>query len=155
MAVSGPGGPLPTDLEAVAVEVGAALAQDGIVVVTGGLDGVMAAAAQGAQQSGGAVIGLLPGNDPAAGNEYLTTALATGLGQARNALLTRVVDGLIAVGGSWGTLSEIALATRASKPVVCIRGWTVTDADGQAVPLATASTALDAVAQLKAALGWT
>lgn len=154
VAVSGPGGAIAPELDALAAEVGTTLAHAGIVVVTGGLDGVMAAAARGAHDAGGQVIGLLPGDDPAAGNPYLSTALATGLGQARNVLLTRVADGMIAVGGSWGTLSEVALAMRANKPVVWLRGWTIGDADARPVPLVTAATAAEAVAQLTAALGW-
>ena len=97
-----------TRVLATATEVGARLAGAGFVVLTGGLDGVMAAAAHGARSAGGTAIGLLPGADPATGNEHLSVAVPTGLGQARNALLVTAADGLIAVGGSWGTLSEIS-----------------------------------------------
>ncbi|MCW2596842.1 MAG: hypothetical protein JWP39_2730 [Jatrophihabitans sp.] len=153
IAVSGTGGEVADELLELAREVGALLARDGVLVVTGGLDGIMAAAAQGAREAGGEVVGLLPGDRSDGGNEHLSVALATGLGQMRNALLVNAADGLISVGGSWGTLSEIALATRAGKPVVCLRGWTVTDADGRPLPLVVADTAAEAVAVLRNALG--
>jgi uncharacterized protein (TIGR00725 family) len=153
IAVSGTGGEVADELIELAREVGALLARDGVLVVTGGLDGIMAAAAQGAREAGGQVVGLLPGDRSDGGNEHLSVALATGLGQMRNALLVNAADGLISVGGSWGTLSEIALATRAGKPVVCLRGWTVTDADGRPLPLVVADTAAEAVAVLRNALG--
>jgi hypothetical protein len=153
IAVSGTGGEVADELLELAREVGALLARDGVLVVTGGLDGIMAAAAQGAREAGGQVVGLLPGDRSDGGNEHLSVALATGLGQVRNALLVNAADGLISVGGSWGTLSEIALATRAGKPVVCLRGWTVTDADGRPLPLVVADTAAEAVAVLRNALG--
>jgi uncharacterized protein (TIGR00725 family) len=121
-------------------------------VVTGGLDGVMAAAARGARGAGGTVIGLLPGGDRSAAEPDLTAALATGLGELRNALLVQVADGLIAVGGSWGTLSEIALARRTGKPVVCLRGWEIRDEAGAPVPLRTATTPAEAVAWLRSTL---
>ena len=96
------------------------LARGGFVVVNGGLGGVMEAAARGAREGGGIVIGLLPGDDRADANPHLTVAIPTGLGQARNALVVSAADAVVAVGGSWGTLSEIALARRAGKPVVCL-----------------------------------
>ena len=152
VAVSGPGGTVDPTLLALAREVGARLARDGVVVLTGGLDGVMAAAAQGAREAGGVSVGLLPGADAAAGDEYLSVALPTGLGQARNALLVQAADGLISIGGSWGTLSEIALATRARKPVVCVYGWRVSDADGRPQPLVVAGSAAQAVELVQRAL---
>lgn len=148
VAVVGPGSDISDDLAALAHEIGTLLAQRGIVVVTGGLGGVMAAAACGASEAGGLVIGLLPGDDRTDANTDLTVAIPTGLGQARNALVVGAADGVIAVGGSWGTLSEIALARRAGKPVVCLRGWHVFDADDQPVPLVVARSPTEAVEQL-------
>lgn len=153
VAVVGPGDDASAEVCALARQVGLLLAARGAVVITGGLGGVMSAAAHGARDGGGLVIGLLPGADRSAGNEHLTVTIPTGLGQARNAVIVRAADGLVAVGGSWGTLSEIALATRAGKPVVCLRGWTVTDADGRPLPLVVADTAAEAVAVLRNALG--
>lgn len=154
IGVCGPGGAVADTLSDLALEVGALLARDGACVVTGGLDGVMAAAARGAEQHGGQTVGLLPGDDAEAGNEHLSVRIPTGLGQLRNALLVNAVDGLIAIGGSWGTLSEIALAMRAGKPSVCLRGWNITDTAGHPLPLLTADTASEAVAVLRDALQW-
>lgn len=103
--------------------VGGLLAGRRAVVVTGGLGGVMAAASRGAIEAGGTTLGLLPGDDREEGNPYLTVSLPTGLGEMRNALLVRSCDALVAVGGSWGTMSEIALAVRVGVPVVAIGGW--------------------------------
>jgi uncharacterized protein (TIGR00725 family) len=84
---------------------------------------VMEHAARGARDAGGLTIGLLPGVDPAEANPYIDIAIATNLGQGRNAILTRTVDGVIALGGGLGTLSEIALALRAGRPTVGIHTW--------------------------------
>jgi len=88
------------------------------VLLCGGLGGVMAAAARGARQAGGLTVGILPGNDPAAANPDIDVALATGMGEMRNALIVRAAGAIIAIGGGWGTLSEIALARRIETPVV-------------------------------------
>lgn len=104
-------------------ETGAEVALRGGVVVCGGGSGVMEAAAAGARLAGGLTLGILPGNDYCEGNPYLTLAVATGLGEARNAIITRTVDAVIAVGGEYGTLSEIALALKMGKPVVGLKSW--------------------------------
>lgn len=129
---------------AVATEVGRLLAARGCLVVTGGLGGVMAAATTGAEQAGGLTVGFQPGDarDPVSEADVV---IATGLGQLRNLLVVNSADAVIAVGGSWGTLSEIAYASRVGKPVVCIGGWSLTDADGVPIPLETATSADDAV----------
>jgi uncharacterized protein (TIGR00725 family) len=108
---------------AAAEEVGRLLAGRGAVLVCGGLGGVMEAACRGAKAGGGATVGILPGRDRAAANEYVDVAIATGLGEARNALVVRAADVLIAVGGGYGTLSEIALALKSGTPVVGISSW--------------------------------
>jgi uncharacterized protein (TIGR00725 family) len=143
VAVLGPGEAGP-DACVQAREVGRLLAERGAVVFTGGLGGVMAAAAQGAADAGGMAVGLLPGTDRNAGNGS-TVLIPTGLGELRNAMLIRCADSAIAVGGSWGTLSEIALAGRAGKPVVCLGGWSVHDGDGVPLRLVTADSAAEAV----------
>ena len=121
----------------VAYEVGRLLASRAAVVVTGGLGGVMASASRGAASAGGIVIGLLPGADRAAANEWVTVAVPTGLGELRNGLVVRAADALVAVGGGYGTLSEIALALKAGKRVVGIGSWAI---DGvEAVPDAEAA----------------
>jgi uncharacterized protein (TIGR00725 family) len=109
----------------VAYDVGRLLAERGAVVVTGGLGGVMASASRGAASAGGVVVGLLPGLDPSAANEWVTVAIPTGLGELRNGLVVRAADALVAVGGGYGTLSEIALALKAGKLVVGIGTWEI------------------------------
>ena len=107
--------------------VGRLLATRGAVVVCGGLGGVMEAVARGAASAGGTVLGILPGANRSAANEHVTVALATGMGEMRNALVVRSADALIAVGGAYGTLSEIAFALRTGVPVVGIGTWDLDD----------------------------
>ena len=136
LAVVGPGDTDDALVLAAAAEVGRLAAVAGHDVVTGGLGGVMAAAAHGAKLAGARVVGVLPGEDPAAANEWVDEAIATGLGQGRNATLVAMADVVVGVGGSWGTLSEIALARRLGKPVVWLHGWSIEGPDDP-VPLAT------------------
>jgi uncharacterized protein (TIGR00725 family) len=108
-----------------AEQVGRALGQAGAIVVCGGLGGVMEAACRGAQAAGGTTLGILPGSDRSAANPWVNVAVPTGLGEARNALVVRAADALVAVGGEFGTLSEIALALKAGKPVIGVGTWTL------------------------------
>jgi uncharacterized protein (TIGR00725 family) len=103
--------------------VGRLVAERGATVVCGGLSGVMEAAARGATEAGGTVIGILPDEDRQRQNEYLTYSVATGAGQARNLAVVCSGDVVIAVGGEYGTLSEIGLARKAGRPVVVLEGW--------------------------------
>lgn len=122
VAVSGPGDA--TDDEArIAEEVGRRLVERGAVVVCGGLGGVMDAAARGARAAGGLAIGILPGDARSGSSPHLTAAIPTGMGEARNALLVRAADAVIAISGEFGTLSEIALALKMGKPVVGLHTW--------------------------------
>ncbi len=126
VAVVGPGdAPEGGELADEAESVGRALAERGAVVVCGGLGGVMAAACRGVAAGGGTSVGLLPGTDRAAANPSVTIALPTGLGEARNACVVAAADAVVAIGGGYGTLSEIALALRAGMPVVGLRTWTL------------------------------
>lgn len=145
VAVCGPGREASEQDRAIAREVGFLLASRGATVVTGGLDGVMAAASEGAREGGGTAVGLLPGSDPTTGNAHLSFAIPTGLGEMRNALLIRSAQAVIAISGSWGTLSEVALAQRTGTPLVWVRGWTLQRADGTTVDVARANTAAEAV----------
>jgi len=111
------------ELLALAEEVGRRIAEGGAVVVTGGLGGVMEAASRGASEAGGTAIGVLPTTDPADANEHVTHAVAAGVGQARNLAVVGSGDAVIAIGGEWGTLSEIALARKLGKPVVALQSW--------------------------------
>lgn len=123
-AVVGPG--TATETEAKAAEaVGRGLARSGVVVLTGGLGGVMAAASRGAASANGLTVGLLPGYDRNAANEWVRVAIPTGLGELRNGLLVRAAEILIAIGGAFGTLSEVALALQAGVPVVGINTWAI------------------------------
>lgn len=106
--------------EALAEALGQALGQPGAVVITGGLGGVMEAACRGCVRGGGLTVGVLPGTDPAACNPWVMLPLATGMGEARNALVVRYGEAVIAVGGGWGTLSEIALARKMGRKVVVL-----------------------------------
>lgn len=122
IGVIGPSAASAAELDS-AERIGVLLARRGAIVVCGGHGGVMEAVCRGAARNGGQTIGLLPGTERAAGNPHLTIALPTGLGELRNGLIVRASDAMIAVGGSWGTLSEIALAVRTGKPVVSLGGW--------------------------------
>ncbi len=104
-------------------ELGLRLARGGAVILCGGLGGVMEAACAGAHSGGAVTVGLLPGEDRAAANEHVDVAIATGMGELRNALLARGCDAMVAVGGEWGTLSEIALALKLGRPVVALESW--------------------------------
>jgi uncharacterized protein (TIGR00725 family) len=125
-----------TEAEAALAErVGELLAQREAVVVCGGGGGVMAAVAAGAHRAGGLVLGVLPGPGRADANPDLSAAVVTNMGQARNAIIVQSADAVIVIGGSWGTLSELALAMRrGGTPVITLGGWQVLDADGRPVP---------------------
>lgn len=112
-------------LALLAEEVGEELARRGAVLVCGGRGGVMAAASRGARRAGGLAIGILPGADATASPpaEGLSAAIFTGIGQARNLCVVLSGAAVIAVGGGWGTLSEIALARKHGLPVVLLRSW--------------------------------
>jgi uncharacterized protein (TIGR00725 family) len=145
VAVAGPGDADEETL-AVAEQVGAELAERGAVLVCGGLGGAMEAACRGAKATGGVTIGILPGRDRRDANAHVDVAVATGLGEARNALVVRAADALIAVGGGFGTLSEIALALKLGKPVVGIDSWELAKPAGAVDAVRRASSAREAVA---------
>lgn len=122
--VSGAARPRPEDLAA-AEEVGRGVAAAGGVVLTGGGSGVMEAASRGAREAGGTTLAVLPGRDAGDSppNPHVDLAVFTGMGDARNAILVRTADAVIAIGGGWGTLSEIALAMKAGRAVVLLDSW--------------------------------
>lgn len=135
------------DLLQIAEEVGRRIADAGAVLICGGLGGVMEGAARGAARAGGVTVGLLPGRDARNANPFVQIPLATGLGEGRNILVARTADALIAIGGEWGTLSEVALARKLDVPVVLLRpGLTA------ALDLPVADSAESAVAQALAAV---
>ena len=108
---------------ALAEEVGRLLGRAGALVVCGGLGGVMEAACRGAKGAAGVTLGLLPGLDRADANTWVDVAVPTGLGEARNVLVVRTADAVIAIGGEFGTLSEIGFALKTGKPVVGLGTW--------------------------------
>ena len=133
VAVCGASEATPEQL-ATAKEVGRLLAVAGAIVINGGLGGVSSAASEGASAAGGIVVGLLPDAHRAGANPFLTIALPTGLGQSRNALIVTASQAVIAIGGGWGTLSEIALAKRLGRPVVTLDSWPVTGLESVSTP---------------------
>ncbi len=129
----------------IAEEVGRLLASAGAVLLTGGRGGVMEAASRGAAQAGGLVVGILPGEDARDANPWVALPVVTGLGEARNTVLMRTAQAVIAVGGEYGTLSEIAFACKFGRPVVGINTWQAVDGSGQPLPIHHAATAAGAV----------
>jgi uncharacterized protein (TIGR00725 family) len=127
---------------ALAEEVGRLLAQAGAVVVCGGLGGVMEAACRGAKRAGGTTVGLLPGLDRSDANPWVDVAIPTGLGEARNVLVVRSADALIAIGGEFGTLSEIAFALKTGKRVVGLGTWELPQRSDAIVRASTAAQAV-------------
>jgi uncharacterized protein (TIGR00725 family) len=111
--------------QSTAERVGAELAHAGALVICGGGPGVMAAASRGASAAGGTVVGILPGDDRSRANAFVSIALATGLGELRNGLIVRACDAAVAVGGGYGTLSEIGLALAQWVPVVGLGTWQI------------------------------
>ncbi len=128
-----------------AEEVGRRLAGGGAVVVCGGLGGVMAAACRGAKAAGGTTVGILPGTDRSEANPWVDVALPTGMGEARNALVVRSADALVALAGEYGTLSEIALALKLGRPVVGLGSWDIAGMQSAADPADAVAKALGTV----------
>ena len=119
------GGAEDPELAHLAEEVGRRLAAAGAALVCGGRGGVMEAVARAARECGGDVIGVLPTESPDDANPHVTHAVATGMGHARNLAVVASADAVIAIGGEWGTLAEIAFARRLERPVVTLSSWTV------------------------------
>jgi uncharacterized protein (TIGR00725 family) len=136
----------PPEEAKVAEEVGLLLARTGAVLVCGGRGGVMEAACRGARRAGGLTVGILPGEDPAQANEWVLLPLATGLGEARNVLVVRCAQAVIAIGGGYGTLSEIALALKFGRPVIGIDTWRAVDNEDELASLIPAHQPAHAVA---------
>lgn len=141
---------------ALAKRVGQLIAERGAVLVCGGMTGVMTAAAEGAREAGGLTIGILPGANAheSPPNPFIEVALFTGLREGRNYLNVAVSDGLIAIGGGYGTLSEIALALRMGKPLVLVDTWQFS-LRGETLAVPTTDTAEQAVDLLWQLMGFT
>ncbi|HET7573509.1 MAG TPA: TIGR00725 family protein [Solirubrobacterales bacterium] len=106
-------------------EVGRLLAEAGATVVCGGLTGVMEAVCRGATEAGGEAIGIVPGHDVGEANRFCTHVVATGIGHARNLAVVSSGEATIAIGGEWGTLSEIGFSRAIDRPVVALRSWSL------------------------------
>jgi len=155
VAVIGAGGcEQDSETALLAEEVGRRLAEAGAVVVCGGLGGVMEAVSRGAVQAGGAVIGIVPGHSIAEANSHCTQVVASGVGHARNLAVVGSGEVVIAIGGEWGTLSEIGHARAIGRTVVALRSWALTGRDRmEGTPgVVPAETADEAVAAVLAAL---
>jgi uncharacterized protein (TIGR00725 family) len=107
----------------IAEEVGRIIAQEGATLITGGLGGVMEAASKGAKEAGGTVVGVIPGFSRDDANAFVDIPIVTGMSHARNVIVVRSADAVIAVSGEYGTLSEIAIALKLGKPVIGIETW--------------------------------
>jgi uncharacterized protein (TIGR00725 family) len=145
VAVIGPAECEPRHAE-LAEEVGRLIVERGGVVVTGGGGGVMEAASRGAHEAGGTVVGILPGTDPATGNRWVDIAIPTGMGELRNGVVVSSASAVIAISGEWGTMSEIALARKAGKPVIGLHTWRFVRGDGEQAQITTVQSAKEAVA---------
>ncbi len=127
--------------------VGRELAKRGAILVCGGLEGVMQAACRGAVSEGGTTIGILPGENAKDANEYVCIPIATGIGYARNAMVAKSSQVVIAIGGSYGTLTEIGYALQGGIPVIGINTWSVSKDGKINKSIITAESAADAVAK--------
>jgi uncharacterized protein (TIGR00725 family) len=140
------GGSQATPAETAAAEaVGKGLAEGGAILVCGGRGGVMEAACRGACAAGGLTLGILPGTKASDANPYVSIPIVTGLGEARNVIIIRTAQVAIAIGGSYGTLSEIAHALRLAVPVVGLGTWNPTRAGHPPAPIHRAADPQEAV----------
>jgi uncharacterized protein (TIGR00725 family) len=145
IGVMGPALCLP-EVYSLARDVGFLIGQRGAILICGGRGGVMEASAKGAKEAGGITVGILPGASADDANPYIDIPIVTDLGNARNAINVLTSQAIIAIHGSYGTLSEIALALKCHTPVVGLDTWDLTPPGGRALPITYAQTAGDAVA---------
>lgn len=138
---------------ALAREVGREIARRGAVLVCGGRGGVMEAACHGAQEEGGTTVGILPGVHRSEANPYVHVPIVTGLGEARNAIVVRSADAVVAVSGGYGTLSEIGLALKMGRPVVGLGTWDLRQPGRSTDGVVQASTPVQAVERALALAG--
>ena len=144
IGVMGPGSCLP-DVYALAREVGYCIAQKGAILICGGRGGVMEASARGAREGGGITVGILPGDSASEANPYIDIPVVTGLGNARNAINVLTSQAIIAIHGSYGTLSEIALALKCGTPIIGLSTWELISPGAAALPITLARTPEEAV----------
>lgn len=126
--------------------VGALLAEQGATIVCGGLGGVMEAVCRGAKSKGGLTIGILPGQDASTANPWIDIPIPTGMGEGRNAMVAKSAQAVIAIGGRYGTLSEIAYALKSNIPLIGLNTWSLSRdgrEDGSIIRVQSASEAVD------------
>jgi uncharacterized protein (TIGR00725 family) len=152
IAIIGGGKCSPEELK-LAEDVGRELAIRGITLICGGLDGVMEAACRGASSEGGITVGILPGDDRRSANPYVSIPIVTGLGYARNVIVVKSAQAIIAIDGSYGTLSEIAHALQNRIPVVGLNTWSMSIRGGVDDSVIPAANAREAVEKAIAAAG--
>lgn len=116
-----------SELYQIAEEVGKEIGKSGNILICGGLGGVMEAAARGAKSVNGLTIGILPGSTPLEANAYIDIPIVTGMGEARNIIIVRSSEVIIAIGGGFGTLSELAFALKLNVPVIGLKTWNLED----------------------------
>jgi uncharacterized protein (TIGR00725 family) len=127
-----------------AADIGRYIAQNGGVVICGGLGGIMEGAARGAKEGGGTTIGVIPGDDKHDANEFIDHVIVTGFGEARNIIIVKTADAIVALPGKYGTLTEMAFALHAGKPIVSVSAWKLGDEIKQVEdPIEAAKIALD------------
>jgi uncharacterized protein (TIGR00725 family) len=126
-------------------EVGFLIGQRGALLICGGMSGVMEASARGAREGGGITIGILPGESAAEANSFIDIPIVTGLGNARNAINVLTSQAIIAIHGSYGTLSEIALSLKCRIPIVGLETWDLVPPGGESLPITAAHNAEEAV----------
>lgn len=135
-----------------AYEVGREIASRGHVLVSGGRGGVMRESCRGAKQAGGLTVAILPGDDLTDANEFIDVPIVTGIGFARNSIIARTANALIAIDGSYGTLSEIAYGLTAGRPVIGLHTWELRDGEGNEPPIERVESAAEAVAACERAV---
>jgi uncharacterized protein (TIGR00725 family) len=135
-----------------AEKVGRGIAEGGAVLVCGGRTGVMEAASKGAAEARGTVLGVLPTDTPEDANPHVTHVIATGIGHARNLAVVASGEVVIAIGGDWGTLSEIAFARRLERPVIALRSWPLRNRAGSDLGIFEAKSAEEAVREALSAV---
>jgi hypothetical protein len=118
-----------------AYRVGREIARMGAILVCGGLGGVMEATCRGAREEGGLTVGILPGEDPGEANPYVDIPIITGLSHGRNIIVVRSSQAIIAIGGSYGTLSEIAFALKLGIPIIGLNTWNSLSKDQRSLPI--------------------
>ena len=152
ISVIGAGEP-PPEIAEMAEQVGRGLAERGVTIVCGGLGGVMAAACKGAKSVGGTTIGILPGSDPEDANEWVDIPICTGVGYSRNVIVVKSGRAVIAIGGAFGTLSEIAHAIGDGIPVIGLETWTMSRNGTEDLSIVRAHSPADAVTKAMASAG--